>query len=116
MSEDSLNLIVDLIEWLAAPLMYGVLLLLFFLFFVRPFFSYIFDPHRIAAQKSLEEKKRRADAALQFNEIVDLDDLTIDPDKDIPDIITDDKKIEKLVSSDPDKGKDLVKQWLHSEK
>ena len=116
MSGNITNLIISLIEWLAAPLMYGVLLFLFFFLFVRPFFAFIFDPDRLAMKKIIDEKKMRADAGIELNEFVDFEDLTIDPNDDLPDFITDDKKIAKLASSDPDKGGRLVKQWLHSDK
>ncbi len=116
MSGNIINQIIRLLEWLVVPLLYGVLLFLFFFLFVRPFFAFIFDPQRIAMKKIVDEKKIRTDAALELNEIVDFEDLTIDPDEDIPDFMTDDKKIAKLASSDPEKGGNLVKQWLHSDK
>ncbi len=116
MSGNITNQIIPLIEWLAAPLMYGLLLFLFFFLFVRPFFAFIFDPDRLAVKKIVDEKRMRADAGIELNEILDFEDLTIDPAEDIPDFMTDDKKIAKLASSDPDKGGNLVKQWLHSDK
>ncbi len=116
MSENITNQIIRLIEWLAAPLVYGILLFLFFFLFVRPFFAYIFDPERLARKKLVDEKKMRAEAGLELNEIVDFEDLTIDPEGEISDFMTDDKKIAKLASSDPEKGGNLVKQWLHSDK
>lgn len=116
MSENIINQIIRVMEWLVVPLLYAVLLFLFFFLFVRPFFSFIFDPERIAMKKIIDEKRMRTDAAMELNEIVDFEDLTINPDEDIPDFMTDDKKIAKLASSDPEKGGNLVKQWLHSDK
>lgn len=116
MSENIINQTISIIQWLVIPLLYGILLFLFFFLFVRPFFAFIFDPERIAMKKIVDEKKMRTDAAIELNEIVDFEDLTIDPDDDVPDFMTDDKKIAKLAASDPDKGGNLVKQWLHSDK
>ncbi len=116
MSANIISQISRLIDWLVVPFLYAVLLFLFFFLFVRPFFAFIFDPQRIAMKKIVDEKKMRTDAALELNELVDFEDLTIDPEEDIPDFMTDDKKIAKLASSNPDKGGDLVKQWLHSDK
>ena len=115
MSENITNQIIRLIEWLVPPFTYGILLFLFFFLFVRPFFAYIFDPERIKLKKMVDEKKMSTDAAKKLNEIVDYEDLTIDPDEDIPDFISDDQTIAKLASSDPEKGGNLVKQWLHSD-
>jgi flagellar biosynthesis/type III secretory pathway M-ring protein FliF/YscJ len=116
MSEDIIFQIVRIIEWLAVPVLYGVLLFLFFFLFVRPFFSYIFDPKRIAMKKIIDEHKTRTESATKLNELVEFEDLTIGPDEDIPDFLTDQKKIAKLATSDPEKGGNLVKQWLHSDK
>ena len=116
MSENFIAQIIRVVEWLAVPLLYVVLLFLFFFLFVRPFFAFIFDPDRIATKKIVDEKRMRTDAAIELNEVVDFEDLTIDPDDEIPDFMTDDQKLAKLASSDPEKGGDLVKQWLHSDK
>lgn len=116
MSENIINQIIRILDWLAVPFLYAILLFLFFFLFVRPFFAFIFDPKRIAMKKIIDEKKMRTDAAIELNEIVDYEDLTIDPEEEIPDFMTDDQKIAKLAASNPDRGGDLIKKWLHSDK
>lgn len=116
MSEEITNKIVFIVEWLAIPFLYCILLFLFFFLFVRPLFAFLFDPQRISSKKVLDEKKIMTDAVSELNNVVDFEDLTIDPAEKIPDFITDDKKLAKLASSNPEKGKDLVKKWLNADK
>ena len=115
MSENTLEQIINLLAWLAMPLVYFLLLILFLLLFVRPFFAYLFDPKRMALQYSLGEKQKNNEAMQKLNEIVEADDLIVDPNEDIPDILTDEERIAKLSAADPERAGQLVKQWLHAD-
>lgn len=115
MSNDILLTVSSMIEWLAMPLVYTVLVLIFFIFIVKPFFLYVFDPDRVASHSAAKETTSINDASKELNELLDKDDLTLDEDEDIPDILTDDQKIAKLAASSPEKGQALVKQWLNSD-
>ncbi len=115
MSDDMLIMILKMIEWLALPVVYALIGFIFFFLIVKPFFSYVFDPERIASHKAAEETRSMSEAAKEFDDLIDGDDLTVSPDTDIPDILTDDQKIAKLAASDPKKGEELVKKWLNSE-
>ncbi len=114
MSNDVVVMITKIIEWLAMPLVYVVLGIIFFLLIVKPFFSYIFDPDRINSHNAAEEKNSMLEASMELDELID-DDLLLEPDEDIPNILTDDQKIAKLAASSPSKGQALVKQWLNSD-
>ena len=115
MNEQTIDQLVRIVDWLAMPLVYFILLILFLLLFVKPFFAYLFDPKRVSLQYSLEKKQKNNEALQKLNEIVDADDLTVDPDEDIPDILTDEERIARLSASDPERAGQLVKQWLHAD-
>lgn len=115
MSDDVIVMLTKTIEWLAMPLVYALLGLIFFFFIVKPFFSYVFDPDRVASHLAAKETTSINDASKEFDELLDNDDLTLTEDEDIPDILTDDQKIAKLAASSPDKGQALVKKWLNSD-
>lgn len=115
MSDDVLIMILKMIEWLALPMVYVLIGIMFFLLIVKPFFSYVFDPERIASHKTDAESRSMNEASKEFDDLIDGDELTVSPDEDIPDILTDDQKIAKLAASDPRKGEELVKKWLNSE-
>ena len=104
-----------MIEWLALPMVYAIIGFVFFFLIVKPFFSYVFDPDRVASHNAAEEATSLNETSKEFDDLIDGDDLTVAPDEDIPDILTDDQKIAKLVASNPKKGQELVKQWLNSE-
>jgi flagellar biosynthesis/type III secretory pathway M-ring protein FliF/YscJ len=104
-----------MIEWLAMPLVYTVLVLIFFIFIVKPFFLYVFDPDRVASHSAAKETTSINDASKELNELLDKDELTLAEDEDLPGILTDDQKIVKLAASSPEKGQALVKQWLSSD-
>ncbi len=115
MSEEIVTLIIELFVWLALPIVYGIMGFIFFFLIVKPFFSYVFDPERVATHNAAEETTSINEASKEFDDLIDSDDLTVAPDEDIPDILTDDQKIAKLAASNPKKGQELVKQWLNSE-
>lgn len=115
MSDDVLETMTKMVEWLAMPLVYTILGVIFFLFIVKPFFSYVFDPDRVASHNAAKETTSINDVSKEFNEILDSEDLTLSPGEDIPDILTDDQKIAKLAASSPSKGQALVRQWLHAD-
>ncbi len=115
MSDDVIEMLTRMIEWLGMPMVYGVLGLIFFIFIVRPFFLYVFDLDRVASHTAATETTSINDASKEFDALLDRDELTLDEDEDIPDILTDDQKIAKLAASSPDKGQALVKQWLNSD-
>ncbi len=115
MSEAKIDQIFRLVEWLAMPFVYGVLIILFLFLLVKPFFSYLFDPKRVALQYSLGKQQQSNDSLQKLNAIVDAEELIVDPDDDIPDILSDEERIAKLSSSDPERAGQLVKQWLHTD-
>jgi flagellar biosynthesis/type III secretory pathway M-ring protein FliF/YscJ len=115
MSDDVIGMITELVEWLAMPMVYVLLGLIFFILIVKPFFLYVFDPDRVASHNAATKTTSINDASKELNELLESDDLTIEPDKNIPDILTDDQKIAKLAASSPAKGQALVKQWLNSD-
>ena len=115
MSNDGITMLTNMIEWLAMPMVYGLLGLIFFLFIVKPFFMYVFDPDRVASHTVATETTAINEVAKEFDELLDGDDLTLSPSEDIPDILTDNEKIAKLAASSPDKGQALVKQWLNTD-
>ena len=115
MSDDIVVMITKIVEWLAMPMVYMIVGVVFFVLIVKPFFSYVFDPDRVASHNAAQETTSMNDASKEFNEILDGDDLTVTPGEDIPDILTDDQKIAKLAASSPDKGQALVKKWLNSD-
>ncbi|MBU0909411.1 MAG: hypothetical protein KKA54_00925 [Proteobacteria bacterium] len=110
--------IVRFAEWLALPLAYFVLLILFLFFVVRPFFSYLFNWNRINALKTLQEARnekeidRKPDAA--WGEQVGAeDDESFDPPS--PESRNEQLLMSKLAESDPEKAGSLVKQWLRKD-
>ena len=115
MSDDVILMVTELIEWLAMPLVYVLLGLIFFVLIVKPFFSYVFDPDRVASHNAATKTVSINDASKELNELLDNNDLVIEPTMHIPDILTDDQKIAKLAESSPSKGHALVKQWLNSD-
>jgi len=109
------NQLAGLLELLAMPMVYLVLLGLFFFFIVKPLFAYLFDPKRVSVQHAVDKKQQSNIALQKLNEIVDGEELIVDPEQDIPNILTDEERIAKLSASDPERAGQLVKQWLHAE-
>lgn len=90
-----------LIEHLAKPLMYLLVVVVLLLFVVRPFF-------RMMSDKQLEKQRM---AILSEKGIVEEEeDLTL-PEK----ALTDRERIYRLAQSDPNRAADLVKRWLKEE-
>jgi len=115
MTQATINQLASLLELLAMPMVYLALLGLVFFFIVKPLFAYLFDPKRVSVQHAVEKKQQSNIALQKLNEIVDGDDLIVDPEQDIPNILTDEERIAKLSASDPERAGQLVKQWLHVE-
>ena len=114
MSDATINQIIKVIEWLAMPLVYFILLLLFLFVFVKPFFAYLFDPKRVHLSNALDKQQKSTFSQQRLNELVEGDDLIIDPEHDdIPDILTDEEKIARLSQADPERAGQLIKQWLN---
>jgi flagellar M-ring protein FliF len=92
----------ELIERLAMPLIYLLLVIVFLLFFVRPLF-------RLMAAKQTETR-RTAGLAQSENPEGREENLTRSPRG-----MTDQERICKLAQSDPGRAADLVRRWLRKE-
>ena len=110
---ETADTITKIIEWLALPLTYCILLIIFFVFIVRPFFSFLFNHERLSAKKAVQDARRKMEemAAEQSEqerdeEIQDSEPETLSPAR------KDQQMISKLAESDPEKAGDLVKHWL----
>ena len=105
-------------EWLALPLAYFFLLVLFLFFVVRPFFSYLFNWNRINALKILQEAEKKtetdqkSDAAWPEPGGEEVDEAAGSP---LPDRRDEQQLMSKLAESDPEKAGNLVKQWLRKD-
>lgn len=100
---------VEIAEWLALPLTYFILIVLFLFFVVRPFFAYLFDVERV--KMNMDEKEEEgSEFPEEFydTELPDSDEVMAKPSG----VNEDRQKINKLAESDPAKAGDLVKQWL----
>lgn len=116
---DDFNKIIEIAEWLALPVTYLILTLLFFLFVVRPFFAYLFSLERIKSEKALAEAKRKKELIdMQVKEgfTEEEGDETVPFNNDATGGLSDSEKMGRLAESDPEKAGDLVKQWLKKEK
>lgn len=112
------NTIIEIVDWLALPVTYLILTILFFLFVVRPFFAYLFSLDKIKIEKVADAKKKTEAIDKYLKEGFDDDgDETVPVNKDIAiAALSDSEKMSKLAESDPEKAGDLVKQWLKKEK
>ena len=113
---DKFDTIVRFAEWLAMPLVYFVLLMLFLFFVVRPFFSYLFSWNRINAIKTLQEieqeKEAQEEAEAALAEPEEDDDSFVPPP---PGSQEEQQMMSKLAKSNPEKAGTLVKQWLQKD-
>ncbi|RJX29623.1 MAG: hypothetical protein C4531_10310 [Desulfurivibrio sp.] len=115
---EKFDTIARIAEWLALPLTYLILLVLFLFFMVRPFFSYLFNWNRIHALKTLQEAQQkkeeaqRAAAAREEQAAAEEDESFVPPP---PDRGDERRIMNKLAESDPEKAGDLVKQWLRKD-
>lgn len=116
---DKFETIARIADWLALPLAYFILLLLFLLFVVRPFFSYLFDWNRINAlnilqgQRNEEETTRKADSPPDLQETVEENEFIPTPPSEIKDSR---QGMSNLAASDPEKAGNLVRQWLRKDR
>ncbi len=113
----NLDQIIKIAEWLALPVTYIILTLLFFIFVVRPFFAYLFNYERFKhAKEAKSVKKKTKEYERILDEVFDDGDDTValGPQSEEKGL-SDTEKMGKLAESDPDKAGDLVKQWLRKE-
>jgi flagellar biosynthesis/type III secretory pathway M-ring protein FliF/YscJ len=104
-------------EWLALPLSYFILLVLFLFFIVRPFFSHIFNLDRINALRILQKAQKEMEMAQQADAARDEqgaagDDQAAEP---VPGNRDEQQLMSRLAESDPEKAGSLVKQWLRKD-
>lgn len=62
---EKLEVLARIAEWLALPLTYFILLVLFLFFIVRPFFSHLFNWDRIMAVRALQETRKKMEMPQQ---------------------------------------------------
>ena len=108
---ENIENIIKFAEWLALPVTYLVLIILFFAFVVRPFFTYLFSHERLKAQKILQESEEEE---IDDNDIPDVhedDGIYVDLGKKA-DKNLDQETLNKLAEGNPEKAGDLVKHWL----
>jgi len=106
-------------EWLALPLVYFILLVLFLFFVVRPFFSYLFNWNRINALRTLQ-KAREKMAMTEQPDTAALDEQGEAGDDESAEFLhpgnSDEQQLmSRLAESDPEKAGSLVKQWLRKD-
>ncbi|MBU4262595.1 MAG: hypothetical protein KKC76_12125 [Proteobacteria bacterium] len=110
--------IVRFAEWLALPLAYFILLILFLFFIVRPFFSYLFNWNRIKVNEILQEAQkekeidRKPDAAWPEQGEAEEDESFAPPS---PDSRDEQELMSRLAKSDPERAGSLVKKWLRKD-
>jgi len=105
-------------EWLALPLTYFILLVLFLFFVVRPFFTYLFNWNRINALRTLQEAHKKKEMTRQPD--TDGDEQGAAEDEEPAEFLhpgTGDEQqlMGRLAESDPEKAGTLVKQWLRKD-
>ncbi len=120
-----LDNIYDIVEWLAVPLIYFIIIAFLLLFVVRPFFAHLFDPQRIRAARAareLAEKEKERGIEEKDNESTTADNSAEDDGLDVSlrrkqsgGIRKDQQTIGEIADSDPEKAGELVKQWLKKE-
>ncbi len=114
---DTLETIARFADWLAFPLVYFILLLLFLFFVVRPFFSYLFDWNRIHVLGVLRKRERELQEAKETDFSLGLkqpEEVGVVPP---PLSQTKDRRyvMSKLAAGDPEKAGNLVKRWLRKD-
>lgn len=104
-------------EWLALPLVYFILLVLFLFFVVRPFFAHIFNADRINALRTLQEAGKEMEMAQQTDTARDEQGAAGDdqPAEPAPGNRDEQQLMSRLAESDPEKAGSLVKQWLRKD-
>ncbi len=90
----------QLLERLAQPMVYFILVVCVILFVVRPFF-------RLLSNKQLEEQRKAMLAQVTDEEVVQEEDYSLASVG-----MSDKEKIYKLAQTDPDRAADLVRRWL----
>ena len=96
-----------LVDKLVMPLVYFLMLIIFLLFVVRPFF-------RLLAERQAELEPQAIQAAgeggVAAGGAAGEEELQLSPKR-----LTDKEKIYRLAQSDPDRAADLVRRWLREE-
>ena len=92
-----MNTSTSLMQTLILPIGILILLVIGYFWIIRPLLKALEDP---------KEKKKSAEKPLPEQE-----ELTLPPKK-----MSDQEKIHRLAQSDPEKAKDLIKQWLHEDR
>ena len=110
---DNFETIVQIADWIAFPLAYFILLLLFLFFIVRPFFAYLFDWNRINALSILQEQQKEKEKVETTDSPPDFhgsEEEAMPPppsrDKGAQQVMS------KLAVNDPENAGSLVRQWL----
>ena len=103
---DILDILIDLADRYAMTTTIVLVVILFLLFVIRPFFALLFSRERLAARRALKEAE----------EDVENKDVADEKQEDFSETVISQEavqeKISKLAESEPERADDLVKQWL----
>jgi flagellar biosynthesis/type III secretory pathway M-ring protein FliF/YscJ len=110
----------ELLVTLARLLSSVVVIVLFFMFIVRPLLDYFIVNREIEQRKRLHEELLEDVPPVDLPKFRDVVDGGSAPIGDIPEPQarakgSDMETLTRLASSDPDKASDLVKQWVNSD-
>lgn len=117
---ENIDGLITIVEMLALPLVILLLLVLFFVFVIRPFFAFLFDYERIKAVTTVN-KVRQQKKVVEEKENEDGDDPTTFPSMadnpyDSSGVRGEQGKMRKMADSDPGKAGELVRQWLKNDR
>lgn len=117
---ENIDGLITIVEMLALPLVILLLLVLFFVFVIRPFFAFLFDYERIKAVTTVNDVRQHPKAA-EKKEDAASDDLASFPSVadnryESSGVRGEQGKMRKMADSDPGKAGDLVRQWLKNDR
>ncbi|OKY75537.1 MAG: hypothetical protein BM485_07310 [Desulfobulbaceae bacterium DB1] len=113
---ENIDTLIKIVELLALPLVVLFLLVLFFVFAVRPFFAFLFDKKRLDALAAVRRAQKKMAERLEESRDGDEQEHFEEQYSAENDIRADQREISKIAESDPRKAGELVRQWLKKDK